>query len=99
MKKGHRFYGHGIPRVNSEDLGGTPDFFRAAASQWAAGITPMPDVTVGHREQFHLMAFGRPHRRDPARLQFAIVRVGTEANDAQLTIVNGLSCQSMHNRG
>src|SRR5580698_9413219 len=22
MSKGHRFYGHGIPRVNSEDLGG-----------------------------------------------------------------------------
>ena len=59
----------------------------APQRQRPAGLAPMADVAVGHGNKFDVMALARPQRADPAGLQFAIVRMRAETDDAQLAVI------------
>ncbi len=67
----------------AEDLCGFLDFLVAALGERAAGHPPVADVAVGDRDERYRVPAGGPHRRDAAGLQFAIVRVGAEGDDAE----------------
>jgi hypothetical protein len=61
----------------------------AAEGQGSAGLEPVADVAVGDGDQLHVVSFGGPHRGDAADLDLAIIRVGAEADDAQLAVIRG----------
>ena len=58
----------------------------APTSQRSARLAPMADVAVGHGHQFDMVSLGRPHRRDAADLDFAVVGMSAKADDPQLAV-------------
>jgi hypothetical protein len=62
-------------------------FGLATLRQRAARFPPMADVSVGNGNEQNMMPFRGPHGSRAAGLEFAIVRVRTEADNAELAIV------------
>src|SRR5262249_54842763 len=71
---------------NAEDFGGFLHFAGAALGKGATCVAPMTDITVGDRNEFDFVPFGSPHRCHPASLDLAVVRVGPEADNPDLTV-------------
>src|SRR5207244_11677137 len=59
----------------------------ASARQRAARVPPMANIAVGHGHEFDVVSFRRPQDGRPSRLQFAVIGMGPEAEDAQLAVV------------
>jgi hypothetical protein len=92
--------------VGSQDLGSLLDFLLAAQRQRPAGLAPVADVAIGHRDELDVVPLSSPHRPDAPGLQFAVVGMGAKADDAQLAIVRRRllrpgrdgECQTSQNR-
>ena len=74
-------------RGDLEDACRFLDFVLAALGERAAGHLPVPDVAVGDGDELDVMPELRPLRRGAAGLQLAIIRMGAEADDAQLAVL------------
>ena len=68
---------------DAEDFSGLFDFSQAAFGEGSAGFAPVADVAVGDGNEFYFMAFGSPHGGGTADLDFAVVRVSAEGDDAE----------------
>ncbi len=73
--------------LDAQDFGGGLDLGGAAFGQRAAGHLGVPDVPVGRGDELDAMAPGGPQGGGPPRFQLAIVRVGPEDDDMELSIV------------
>ena len=67
----------------SENFGSFSDLGSASNRQGSAGFSPVTNIPVGHGNELHGMPLSCPHRADASRLEFAVVRVRSEANDSQ----------------
>ncbi len=74
-------------RGDAQEACGGLDLGLAAARQGAAGVAPVADVAVGHGDELDVVPLRPPQDGDAAGLQFAIVRMGPETEDAQLAVV------------
>ncbi|GEM_PF-2216531 len=62
-------------------------FRRTTFGERSASHLPMPDFSVGDRNQFDSMSHRSPERRCPATFVLRIVRVSSEADDVQFSVV------------
>src|SRR5262249_24545610 len=73
--------------VNVQNLGTSFHFGRAALGERTAGDPPVADVTVGDGDELDMMSKRGPLRRSAGYLDFAIVGMRPERDDAELPIV------------
>ncbi len=71
----------------SQHLGRFLYFGRAALSQRATGHLPVPDISVGDGDQFHLVPQFCPLGRSPSRFEFGIIRMSAETDDLQFAVL------------
>ena len=75
--------------LDAEDAVSLVDLGFAAEGEGAAGFAPVADVAVGHGHEEHVVAGGGPARGGAADLEFAIIRVRAEGDDAEFAVVGG----------
>ena len=68
---------------------GCDDFGLAAEGEWAAGFAPVADIAVGHGDEEHVVAGGGPARGGAPELEFAVIGMGAEGDDAEFAVVGG----------
>jgi len=74
---------------DAEDLGGFLDLRPAAQGERSARGTPMADVTVSDRDEFDFVSVRSPFSGDARGLEFGIIRMRAEADDAELAVLIG----------
>ncbi len=74
----------------AEDFGAGFDFASASEGEWSAGLAPVSDVAVGGGDEFDVVSLGGVEGADAADLQFAVIGVRAEAEDAEFAVVWGL---------
>ena len=75
--------------LDTEEAVGRIDFGFAANREGAAGFAPVADVAVGYGDEQHVVASGGPAGGGAADLEFTIIGVRTEGDDAEFAVVRG----------
>ena len=75
--------------LDTEDAVGRVDLGFAAEGEGAAGFAPMADVAVGDGDEEDVVAERGPARGGAADLEFAVIGVGAEGDDAEFAVAGG----------
>ena len=73
--------------LNAQDFMGLVHFCATATGEWPAGFAPVADVAVADGDEQNMMAALGPQHRTATGLQFAIVWMRAETDDAELVVL------------